>query len=52
MKQCVKDHTDKDERAFKKIIQKTLSQPTELSACATKAMCKEVGGEVGTNPSM
>ncbi len=52
LKQCVKDHTDKDERAFKKIIQKTLSQPTELSACATKAMCKEVGGEVGTNPSM
>jgi len=52
LKQCVKDHTDKDERAFKKIIKKTFTQPTELSACATKAMCKEVGWEVGTNPSM
>lgn len=52
LKECVKEYTDHDERAFEKVIWKTLTQPTELSLCAMQAMCKEIWGDVGTNPNM
>lgn len=40
---CVKQHTKwQDERAFKKIIWKSITQPTALSQCAKQSMCHSI----------
>ncbi len=52
LKDCVEKNTNKDKGAFKKLIWKSITQPTELTLCAKKAMCKEVGGDVWTNPNL
>lgn len=45
---CVKNNSKGlDEHAFKKIIWKSITQPTALSACAKQVMCREIGDESG-----
>ncbi len=45
---CVKQHAkDQDANAFKKIIWKSITQPTALSACAKQVMCHHIGDDSG-----